>query len=899
MFNIQKITVEYREEPLGVENRTPRFGWQVETRGRGFVQTACRIRVASAAGLLDAPDCWDSGLLDTDRSDNLVYAGKPLAGASLYWVRVEVQSSDGCTAQADSHFETALYNENFTAKWIAQPRPRAGWAPYLRRGFRIEKPVERARIYACGLGYGEVWLNGGRITDNVLEPMITNYEKLVEYAACDVTKLLHPGENAVGMVLGCGFYNQDRVWCDGTLFYGAARGLLELRVWYADGTCEAVVTDENWQCDYSPITLNNVYGGETYDARLEQPDWCMPGFAAAGWQQAVLMEAPGGELVCRQMPPIRRYRRVEPVSIRHEHDGQPDQTWIVDMGQNFAGWARIHIPYSPAGAEYVLRFAERLTDGSLDYTTCGTFHTCLLQQDRYIAKGAPGGETFEPRFTYHGFQFIEITGVNKNSTELPSGFLEVFAVNTALESAGEFRASFEPANRLQQLGRRTILSNYHGIPEDCPVREKCGWLGDAQLVSEAAIYNFSMANSYEKYLEDIRTSKEVFGTWQMIAPGKRTCGDASPLWGCAQVVIPWNLYLYYNDRSVLERYYGLMKAWVEHEKARSKDLVIDVGLGDWCPPGGHEGNAERIPVPFSSTAEFYHVTSLMVKVAGVLGNTADAGAFAALADEIRDSLNRHFLDASVPTYGTMGADGVALAFGFCPDELRGPVAADCVRILNERCGGAFRTGIYGNKYMVPALTEAGYADDMLATLFNPHRASFGTMIDAGAGSVWECFSADNGWIQTGEGGHSGDSSMNHPMQFAVGSWFFSHVLGIRPTEEAPGFKKFLVRPYTMAKLNEAGGSHETPYGTVYVGWKMDYDTFTLRLTVPANTQAVCELPVTDGRSIELSGAAPGMPQLAGRLQVLSDDGELSVPYEMRGGRLCCTLGSGNYRLICR
>ncbi len=895
MLLLKKLTVDYRERPLGVENRTPRFGWQAECDAPDAMQTAYRICVATDAAALDAPDCWDTGVVNTAQSNNLRYAGTPLAPAAVYWFRVWVQYADGQTACADSCFETALYNENFTAKWIAQARPRAGWAPYLRKEFTVNKPVSRARLYVCGLGYGEAWLNGEKVTEDVLEPMNTNFEKLVDYAAYDVTAGLRSGGNAVGVILGCGFYNQDRVWCDGTLYYGTPRLLAELHLWYADGSREVVLTDESWQCDYSPITLNNVYGGETYDARLEQPGWCLAGFDAAGWTAAVAAEAPGGELVCRQMPPIRRTRRVQPKSIMHQHPGTIDQTWIVDMGENFAGWAKINIPYSPAGAEYVLRFAERLDNGSLDFTTCGTFHTCTLQQDRYIAKGSAGGESFEPRFTYHGFQYIEITGINKMSAELPENFLEVYAVNTALETAGGFHCSYEPANALQTLGLRTILSNYHGLPEDCPVREKCGWLGDAQLVSECAINNFDMAVSYEKYLEDVRTTKEIYGDWQMIAPGKRTCGDASPLWGCAQVVIPWNMYLYYNDTAVLEKYYPLMKEWVQHEHARSTDSIISVGLGDWCPPGGPDGS-ERLPVPVSSTAEFYRVAWLTAKAADVLGHAADAAALRELAQTVRESFNRHFLDASVPTYGTMGADGVALAYGLCPEELRAAIAEDCVKILNERCGGGLRTGIYGNKYMIPALTEAGYADEMLAALFNPERSSFATMMANGAGSVWECFDGgDGGWRNF----YGGESSRNHPMQFAFASWYYTHVLGIRPMEDAPGYRRFVVRPWTMAKMNEASGSRQTPYGTVFVGWKMDYDTFTLRIRVPANTRAVCELPLTEGRSILLSEAAPGMPVPVGKLRVYRGGEEIAVESEIRGGRMCCELGSGEYTLICK
>lgn len=890
MFLVNNPTVEYRREPLGVENRRVRFGFQVRSGERDFQQAAYRIRVATDPAGFGEPDCWDSGFVASDRSENIEYGGKPLQAETVYYFQVTVRGGGGEEAETASRFETALYDENFTAKWIAQPKARAGWASYLRRGFRVAKKVKRARLYACGLGVGEAWLNGARVSDCVLEPMITNFEKLVEYAVYDVTDRLVTGENAVGMILGDGFYNQNRVWCDGTLFYGANRMRMELHLFYEDGTRDVIGSDESFLCDYSPITLNNVYGGETYDARLEQDGWCCPGFRAEGWKPAVEMPAPGGKLVCREMPPIRRTRRVLPVRAEHLHKGEADQTWIVDMGQNFAGWVRIHIPYSPAGAEYVLRFAER-ADGGMDYETCGAFHTCLVQQDRYIARGEPGGETFEPRFTYHGFQYVEVTGVNKMSTELPENFLEGFAVNTDLEEAGNFTSSYSPVNRLQELGVRTIRSNYHGIPEDCPVREKCGWLGDAQLVSEAAIYNFNMVVCYEKYLEDIRTTKEVYGTWQMIAPGKRTCGDASPLWGCAQVVLPWNLYMYYGDRRALECNYDAMKEWVLHEKARSEGLVISAGLGDWCPPGDNEGNPERIPVAFSSTAEFFHVASIMTRVAALLNQAEDEAMFRSLAAEIRAAVNTRFLDRAVPSYGTMGADGVALAYGICPEDLRDAVARDCARILNVRCGGGFRTGIYGNKYMVPAMTEMGYGDDMLAALFNPRKASFATMMANGAASVWECFDDKRGW----ETFRGGESSMNHPMQFAFASWFYSHILGIRPLEEAPGFKEFLVRPYPLAELKEASGSHETLYGTVVVGWKMDYETFTLRLVVPANTLARCELPVDTARKRECGEDGRKVE----KLQVLAEGRSLDVPFEERDGRLCFRLGGGSYRIICR
>lgn len=876
MLKITKATVEYRIAPLGVENDHPRFGWQTSCDQRNFAQESYSIVVKEGE-----KEVWNSGKVKSSVSDNIVYEGEALRPATIYNVHITVFGANGEEASLDTRFETALKNENFTAKWIGQAAPRADWAPYFRKEFTVGKNLSRARLYVSGMGYGEAWLNGARVTDNVLEPMNTNYEKIVDYSAYDITAQLKEGENAVGVIVGCGFFNQDRVWWGG-LHYGAVRLLAELHLWYEDGKHETVVTDESWLCDYSPITLNNVHDGETYDARLEQPGWCTVGFDARRWENAIEMPAPGGVLTCRQMPPIKRYRRVMPKSIRQLHEdtvkayGGDDQTWIVDMGENFAGWLKLNLPQAPAGSECVLRFAERLIDGSLDYSTCGARHAMALQQDRYISAGKPGGEVFEPRFCYHGFRYVEITGVY--NVELPENMIEGYAVNTDLEENGNIQTDYEPINKLQELGYKTILSNFHGYPEDCPVREKCGWLGDAQLVSEVAIQNFDMATSYEKYMEDIRTSREVYGTWQMIAPGKRTCGDATPLWGSAQVVIPWMMYLYYGDKAMLEKYYTEMMDWVEHEKADSKDYIITRGLGDWNPPGGNE-HPERIPVPVSSTAEFFHVAVLMEKIAKVLGKEDDASAMAALAEKIKEAFNREFLDKEAPSYRTMGADGVALAYGLCPEELREDVAKDCVKIIEERNGGGFHTGIFGNKYMVPALTEMGLGDAMMETLFHEEKPSFMVMMKEGAGSVWEEFPrGDVEFLRK-----AGEGSQNHPMHFAFASWFYTHLLGLNVLEDAPAYRRFLVKPYVLQKVRAVSGTRKTSYGEIKVDWKAKDGKFSMEITVPSNTQADFCLPMSEKSKAQT-------------LSVTTDGENLTVAAKECENRICFTLGSGSYSI---
>lgn len=815
---------------------------------------------------------WDSGVVSSGISNSIPYNGHPLAAYTQYFWRVAVTSHTGEVEHKDGCFETGVMDDCFEAEWITNGKVRPGWASYFRNTFTVNKEIDYARAYLCGLGVGELYFNGDKVGDHLLEPAQTNYEKTVLYSAYDITKNLHQGNNAVGVLLGDGWYHQNRVWSNGEMSYGDCRMLLEIHLHYKDGTCEKILSNENFLCDFSPITLNNIYGGETYDARLEQDGWCEPEFDDKDWKHAVKIEAPGGKLVCSLMPPIRKTRTLQPVSIRNQHMGSMDQIFIFDMGENFAGFVRIKIPFSPAGSEYVLRFAEEVDEiGGLLYTSTGIEHTNVLQQDRYISKGDPDGEVWEPHFTYHGFRYVELTGLYDR--EVPEGFLEGYAVNTDLQSAGQFSCSDERLNELQKLTTRTILSNYHGYPEDCPVRERCGWLGDAQLVSEAAIYNFDMAASYEKYLEDIRTTKEIFGTWMMIAPGKRVCHKATPLWASAQIIIPWNLYLYYNDKQVLIKYYDLMKELIHYYlDQHCINYILHFGLGDWCPPGGNYHNPYRIPIEVSSTAEFYHITDLMRKIAALLGKDDDADFFRKTANNIRSAFNEHYFDPELNSYGTQGANGVALSYGLCPEGKELLVARDAYRLLTEECGGGMYTGIWGNKYLIPAMTEYLYGDAMLSMLWNMNKNSFGTMMRDGATSVWECFETPP---KTGA-----SFSLNHPMQVSFTSWFYSHILGISPVEEEPGFKRFKVCPYCFGGITHASGTHSTLHGLIEVKWYIKDTKFILELTVPANSQADCYLPIQSPLSVTFD------EQLI--------DTETSTVYLKGEERLFLTLGSGSY-----
>lgn len=868
MFTIAELRIEYVPHPLGLDVPTPRFSWRWESRTPGFRQASWRLSV-TPEGKTGRAALWDSGTVEGE-DNQAVYGGRPLAPLTRYRIRLTVTSAAGHTAQAEDWMETGFLGTAPTGKWIAQPRPRPGWASCFRREFTVGPELAQARIYICGLGAAELSLNGEKVGDRLLEPIQTNYEKMVLYSVYDVTARLHPGSNAVGAMVGDGWYNQSRVWCDSNAAYGPCRLLLELHLRYADGREERILSDESFQCDYSPVTLNNIYGGETYDARLEQPGWNAAGFPAAGWVPAVEAPAPGGELAGCILPPIRGVRRLKPAQVLQPQDDRNGQVFVCDMGENFAGIVRLHIPPSPAGTEVVLRFAEEI-DGNahLKYATTGVVATYVHQQDRYIARGDEAGECWEPRFVYHGFRYVEITGLY-GTTILPDDFIEGIAVNSDLPPAGEFLCSNEQVNRLQTLLTRTILSNYHGYPEDCPIRERCGWLGDAQLMSEAVMYNFDMAASYEKYLADIRTTKEVFGTWVMIAPGRRVCHRATPLWSSAQAILPWNLYRYYGDRRALEEAYPLMKELTAQYEAESINYILHFGLGDWCPPGGNWPNPRRVPVEVSSTAEFYHVADLTARTAAVLGHHDEAAELRETAARVKEAFLLHYYDPQTHSFGTLGANGAALWYGLCPEGKEALVAAATEKLLQEDCGGAMTTGIWGNKALVPAMTDRGFGGAMLRMLFHPEHTSFATMMAAGAESLWECF-------------EGGEASLNHPMQGAFASWFYSHLLGIRPDEDAPGFRRFYLEPCPNEGIGWARGSYRSLCGEIAMDWRQEGDAWRAAFTIPAGTSALC--------------AFPG--DILRRLTVEGEDGEetaVAVSPEKGESRLRLSLDAGRYRV---
>lgn len=844
MLQLLDLRIDHNKTPNIVRTHGLRFSWKLTSDLMNVSQKTYRVTICK-----DSEIVFDSNIVESDQSCDIIFSELFLQPATEYVWNLFVKDNHEQCAISSLPFSTELYPDMWQADWITPSNHIVSWAPYLRKKFEAKSGVRRAMLYACGLGCAEYYLNGQKITNDYIDPPFTNYEREVLYRAYDVTHMID-NNNAIVAWLGEGFYEQSQVWTYGGFSYGQVCLIARLEIEYEDGTRQAIVTDTSWKCKNSPITHNNIYVGETYDARLETPDFANFDGCDAGWCDCVVDTTPKGELKPCNMPPIKMIKRIPAKSVT-PLCGTNDSGWVIDLGENFAGVVEYHLPRSSKGKLYVFRYAETLNEaGQPDYRSTGGFATQCIQQDIYIARGDENGEVWCPRFTYHGFRYVEISGVDycHEYGKVPDIDIAVgCALSTDLEQNGTFKSSSHDLNLLHELICRTFRSNYHGLPEDCPAREKCGWLGDAQIVCNTGIMNYNMVSSYEQYLNDIRTQKEVYGTWHMIAPGKRGCGEASPLWGCAQIIIPYWLHHYCNDSTAVIHNWDLMQAWVEHELARSEDYIISEGLGDWCPPCG-ERSERRIPVTHSSTLMFYEICIKMAELSNHFGY-GNAKYYTDLAALICESFIRHFYDHEKHTYGTWGSDAVALTLGVHPEYDRDALLASLKnRIIEDDF--AMSTGIYGNKYLIPLLFEEGMGDIAMEILFNRRHTSFGTMMDDGATSVWEVLEMHH----VEHDRSKAVSSYNHPMHSGFAYIYYAYLGGLQPVE--PGFKTFVVKPYHVKGVDEVSITYECQYGPIAISANKTETGYTYQVTVPANTHAVLafaeavKITAQDGSVIE-------------------------------------------------
>jgi len=873
--SVAELRCEYRENPLGIDDLAPRLCWQLKSDERGQRQTAYRILVASSADFLlrGQGDLWDSGKVDSDQSLHVRYAGKSLGSREQCFWKVKTWDKDGAEGQWSpmAKWEIGLPapGDWSGASWIRPPqdtrhspltrrpvqtkgmaKPRLAEAfpsPLFRREFQVKPGVVRARAYICGVGYNEVYLNGQRCGDAVLDPGQTTYDVRAFYVTHDITELLHPGANAVGVMLGNGFFGQNVGFNAAGLCYGQPALIGKIIVDYADGTTDVINTDAAWTADTGPILFDNVYAGETYDARLEKAGWNQAGYDDSKWLAAMPVASPTRQLQAQMVPPIRA---IKTLPVRHIIAGK-DGKWILDIGQNIAGWAQIHVQ-APAGTQLTLKFAETLAPGGqqLDFGTTGCFATGVEQTEIYVCKGG-GLETWSPRFTYHGFRYVEVAGLK---TKPHRDFLDGVLVHTDVTPQGSFSSSDALLNRIYRTSLWTIEDNMHSVMEDCPHREKCGWLGDAHAVGETTMFNYDMAQFWTKFVDDIGTTlgrggetywgeKATPGIPCNIAVGKRLCQQARPDWGAAYVLLPWYLYNFYGDTEVFKRHYEHLQNWINYVRGLREDGIVVRGYGDWCPPGGN-ANME-CPPPLTSTAFFYGTLNIMANFAQQLGRAGDAAAYAQLAEETRTAFNKKFLKAETGGYGSQTADAVALRFGLAPAEQESRVA-DSLRneIVDQHQGHAF-VGIHGGKPLYTQLCEHGDEDIAFSAMRQKTWPGFASTLAQGL-TTWP-EEAD----QFSPADRITNRSLNHPMQSGFAVWFHESVGGIRPA--APGFKHITLKPHGYAQLAWAKVEYDSLYGPIKSGWRSNNGKFAWQISIPPNTTATVYVPVKDAGVVTENG----------------------------------------------
>jgi alpha-L-rhamnosidase len=843
----EQLRCELLENPLGIDAAQPRLSWVLNTTERGQRQTAYEILAASNAEdlLPGRAELWDSGKVVSDESAFIPYAGKPLASGKLCFWRVRVWDKAGKLSgfSANATFETGLLKtDDWQAQWIGNTtNVDAKAAPIFRREFSLDGKIKQARAYFCGLGYGELRVNGQKAGDHFLDPGYTRYDKRVLYVTQDITPLLKRGRNTIGVMLGNGWFNVQAkaAWdFDKAPWRAAPRLLCSVHIEFEDGRKVVVGSDGNWKCTTGPIVFNTIYGGEIYDARLETPGWDSPGFDDSAWPSALLVAAPKGRLVAQAMPPIKADGEFSPARLSEPKPG----IFVFDFGQNLAGYADLKVR-GPAGARITMKYGERLqTNGMLDQRDIAVHLARFdasqrFQTDTYILKGQ-GTERWHSRFAYYGFQYVEVTGFpGKPDRES----LRAVATHSAVPVAGNFECSNPLLNKIWRAARWSYLNNLQGIPTDCPHREKNGWTGDAQLACEQGLFNFDGASVYEKWLNDLDDEQQPGGELPGIVPtsGWGYQWGNGPAWDSAFLLIPLYLYQYQGDAQPLRAHYDGMKRYVDYLTRAAKDGIVSIGLNDWAP------YQTATPADITSTAYYYRDALVVSLAASLCGKSDDAARYAELAGEIKTGFNRHFYNPTTGLYGNGSQTSLSCALyqGLAEPQNSRRVLESLIANIEAR-NHHIDAGILGSKYLLNALTEGGRSDVAYRVAAQKDLPSWGWWIEQGATTLWE------EW--------NGTSSRNHIMFGEVAAWFYKALAGINPDPAAPGFKHFFIRPRVVGDLTFARAEYNSIHGKIVSNWRRENGKFNLQAVIPPNTTATIYVPAAAADSVkEGRGAAAG------------------------------------------
>ena len=848
--------------PLGVAPGQVRFSWLLEGAGSNRSQRGYQMLVTAAG-----PDhnhqgvVWDSGRVERPVSTDIEYAGQPLHRGCRYAWRVRVWDENDSVSEwsEPGFFEVELDSGNgWRASWIG-PRPQTARppagpgpvdpiakmltpAPYLRRVFTAPAHVVSARLYVTALGLYEARLNGRRVGDAALTPGWTDYNKRVLYQTYDVTELVREGENVLGAIIADGWYS-GFVGFDAKragAHYGNSPELLaQLALWLADGTCQWIVTDEQWLVRFGAIRHADLLMGESHDLALEPNGWDTPGFDASDWHEVRCRPRDGRLIAGDPSPPARVTEQLAPASIKLDPAGRQ----IVDFGQNLTGWLKIRIDGQP-GARVRIRHGESLAEDGRLYTDN---LRSARQTDEVATTARPvataGPVVFEPRFTVHGFRYAEIAGY---PGELKPTDITARVVHSDITATGSFESSEPWLNRLFaniDWGQR---GNFISVPTDCPQRdERLAWLGDAQIFARTAAYNRDVAAFFAKWLDDVADAQFPSGAYSDIAPRLHMTDAGAPAWGDAGVIIPWTMYKMYGDRGILRRHLPAMTAWMDFlERGNPRFLrtsELGMSYNDWLSPGD-----DRTPPHLIATAYWAYDAALMAEITDALGQPAKAAEYRALWSKIQSEFADAFLspDGTIPC-GTQTAYALGLHMRLIPEDLRNAAAGHLVKSI-EREGWRLTTGFVGVGYLLPVLSTYGHTPVAYRLLEQDALPSWRYMIAQGATTIWERW---DGWSEDHGFQSPFMNSFNHYALGAVGEWLYRFMLGIEPAPDAEAFSRLVLRPHPGGSLTWVRGAYRSACGLIASEWQRDGDRLNLRIELPPNVTASVRVPSSDARAV--------------------------------------------------
>jgi alpha-L-rhamnosidase len=853
---VKDLTCEHKKNPVGIDVLQPGFSWKIVGSDRNILQTAYSVRIATDDKFSEGKIVWQTGKIESDESVLVSYKGPALKSGQRYFWQVKSWDNKGRESKWSeaAFWEMGLLSTSeWKAKWIELEGDTVRYAPspHFRKEFSIGKPVSSARIYVTSHGYYELHLNGKKVGDQVLTPGWTSYGKRLQYQVYDVTNQLVKGKNAIGAVLGDGWYRGTLAWGNNWAIYGKRLGLLmQLKIIYSDGSESLIVTDESWKgFNDGAIRMNDNYNGETYDAGKKMTGWNLVDYNDKNWLKVRIGAYKNDNLIASEGSPVRKIQEITPLKVLRT----PKGSLVVDMGQNMVGWIRLKVS-GPKGTVVTLRHAEVLDKFGEFYTANLRVAKCQLT---YTLAGT-GEEIYEPRFTFMGFRYVEVNGF---PGELTTENITGIVVHSDMTSTGSFECSNPLVNQLQHNILWGQKGNFVDIPTDCPQRdERLGWTGDAQAFCRTAAFNMDVASFFTKWLKDVSADQRPGGEVPFVIPdvldpqGSPTASTSAG-WGDVAVIAPWTMYLVYGDKKLLESQYPGMKAWVEYIHKKAGDSYIWKGgsvFGDWLfyhPPVNNHTEPDGYTQPdFIATAFYAYSTKLLSMAAKELGKTDDEKLYTELFNKIKDV----FVHEYVSPAGRVGTNSqtsyvLPLMFDLLPEQLRQNAAQFLVNDIKSR-RNHLSTGFLGTSHLCHVLSRYGFTDTAYDLLLQETYPSWLYPVKMGATTIWERW---DGQKTDSTFQDPGMNSFNHYAYGAIGDWMYRVSAGIELL--TPGYKHIIIQPHPSKRLNYAKASFESSYGTIASGWERKDGKIIVKIKIPANTRATIILPVNIASKVTESG----------------------------------------------